>query len=194
MSGRSRRISISPLPSARRRANLVYARDGSLLAVPFDASTLELTGAPVTVLEGVMTSPIYGNAEFCISANTSLLYAPGAAWGSDYRVVRVDREGRSEPLIETPRAYSHFRLSPDRRTLALAIEGASIGSWLHDLDRGVQTRFSTGYNNSSPVWAPDGDRLAFARQDRAGGGLHRKPVDGSGDAELLFTGELIPFP
>ena len=174
--------------------HLVYARDGSLLAVPFDASSLELTGAPVTVLEGVMTSPIYGHAEFRISANGSLLYAPGGAWGSDYRVVLVDREGRSEPLIETPRAYSHFRLSPDRRTLALAIEGASIGLWLHDLDRGAQTRFLTGYNNHRPVWAPDGDRLAFMRQGGPESALHWKPVDGSGDAELLLAVEAVAFP
>ena len=78
--------------------------------------------------------------------------------------------------------------------MALAIEGASIGLWLHDLDRGVQTRFSTGYNNSNPVWAPDGDRLAFMSQVTTGVALHWKPVDGSGDGELLLTSESAPVP
>ena len=33
--------------------HIVYARSASLLAVPFDVTTLKVTGAPVTVLESV---------------------------------------------------------------------------------------------------------------------------------------------
>ena len=47
--------------------HLVYARAGDLLAVPFDATALEVTGAPVRVLEGVAGYPTIGYSEFSLS-------------------------------------------------------------------------------------------------------------------------------
>ena len=112
-------------PRYSTTGHLVYARAGSLLAVAFDADSLEVQGVPVTVLEGVATSPNTGQAEFGLSRDGTLIYAPGDSWGDDHRVVWVDRDGDVEPLIETPRAFMTAGLSPDGRMLALEIDGAS---------------------------------------------------------------------
>jgi hypothetical protein len=61
--------------------HLVYAaEDGSLRAVPFDVESLEVTGNPVPMLEGVATSGT-GAASFDIADNGRLIYAPGTASG-----------------------------------------------------------------------------------------------------------------
>ena len=48
--------------------HLVYARTGGLLAVPFDLKRLEVTGPPVSILEGVSMNPASGAAEFSLSS------------------------------------------------------------------------------------------------------------------------------
>ncbi|HLE70286.1 MAG TPA: protein kinase, partial [Vicinamibacteria bacterium] len=89
--------------------HLVFAWRGALHAVTFDLENLEVTGQPVRVLEDVMTSPVGGAAEFALAENGSLVYAPGLSRTDDRRVVWVDRDGRVEPLIETPRLFTALR-------------------------------------------------------------------------------------
>ena len=38
-------------------------------------------------------APHHGHAEFDISSNGTLAYAPGGPWGNDWRVVSVNRDG-----------------------------------------------------------------------------------------------------
>ena len=79
--------------------HLVYAtEDGSVRAVPFDAASLEVTGNPVPLVQGVVVKGS-GAADFSISDNGRLVYASGA--GPDGRqvataLVWVDREGVEE--------------------------------------------------------------------------------------------------
>jgi dipeptidyl aminopeptidase/acylaminoacyl peptidase len=173
--------------------HLIYARAGSLLAAPFDLEELRVKGAPVPVLEEVATSPIYGQAEFGISGNGSLVYAPGDSWGDDHRVLWVDREGRWEPLIEDPRAFLTLQLSPDGHFLVVSIDGAQGSMWMYDLARSTLTRLTLD-SDFHPIWTPRGDRVTFM-SDRAGSwNLYWQPADGSGQAERLTTSEYTQFP
>src|SRR5262249_16343381 len=64
--------------------HLVYVLGATLLAVPFNARNLEINGAPVPVLEGVMrgtTPDSSGYANFAISESGSLVYVPGTTSG-----------------------------------------------------------------------------------------------------------------
>ena len=172
--------------------HLIYARAGSLLAVPFDVDALQVKGTPVPVLQGVTTSPLLGNAPFGVSRDGSLLYAPGNPWGADRRVISVDREGRSQPLIETARGFYGLRLSPDGSSLALAIDDANISLWVYDIARSTMTRLASGFDNQWPVWAPDGNRVVFWSNRVTSRGLFLMPADGSGEAEQLTTGRYNP--
>ncbi|PYV40297.1 MAG: hypothetical protein DMG09_07115, partial [Acidobacteria bacterium] len=51
--------------------HLVYGHAGGLLAVPFDLKRLEVTGPPVSILEGVSTSSLTGAAQFSFSGDGS---------------------------------------------------------------------------------------------------------------------------
>ena len=172
----------------------MYARDASLLAVPFDLNALEVTGTPVPVLEGVATFPSTGAALFAISSNGSLLYAPGGPLGSDRRVLLVDREGGSQPLIETPRMYGELTLSPDGSSLAMNIDGANMNLWVYDISRGTLTRLTSRFDNSSPVWAPEGDRLAHASGRDLPHHLYLIGLGGSGESEWLTTSDYRQSP
>ena len=141
--------------------HLVYARDGSIYAVPFDLKALEVKGVPVLLVQGVATAPHQGAAEFDVSREGTLVYAPGDAWGADDRVVWVDRKGRSQPLIEAPGAYNQPRISPDGGSLALSVNEANVNVWLYDIARGTLGRLTFGFNNENAIWTPDGDRVTF---------------------------------
>jgi eukaryotic-like serine/threonine-protein kinase len=75
---------------------LVYARPGGLLAVPFDLRRLEVTGPPVSILEGVSTKPITGAAEISLSGDGSLAYVPGGPRAGERTLLWVDARRRRE--------------------------------------------------------------------------------------------------
>jgi len=171
--------------------HLVYARAGSLVAVPFDVDKLEVTGNPIVVIDGVSMSPIGGNAEFSLSRDGALLYAPGGMEGIDRQVVWVDRQGRAEPFIETPRAFSDVRFSPDGRFLAISIAAGNDSVWVHDIARGILTRLAQGSDNIYPVWMPGGERMTFTSNRNGPYNLFSQPADGSEPAEPLATSDSV---
>jgi serine/threonine-protein kinase len=78
--------------------HLVYARAGELLAVPFDLNRLEVTGPPVSVVEGVSTSANLGVAQFNFSRDGSFAYVPGGASAGERTLLWVERKGAPQPL------------------------------------------------------------------------------------------------
>jgi hypothetical protein len=50
---------------------------GAILAAPFDLQRLEVTASAVPVLAGVMSEPSSGGAQFALSENGTLAFAPG---------------------------------------------------------------------------------------------------------------------
>ena len=86
--------------------HLVYARAGGLLAVPFDLKRLEVTGEPVSILEGVSMSP-FGAAQFSFSGDGSLVYVSGGLGIGERTLLWVDRKGAAQP-IPAPPPWVHF--------------------------------------------------------------------------------------
>jgi len=169
--------------------HLVYAHHGSLHAVAFDLARLQVTGEPVKVLDGVFMSVTTGQAEFDISLDGTLVYAPGPSEGGDRRLVWVDRTGKPDPLPLPPRGYLHPRLSPDEQHLAVEVEGASHDLYTYEFARGLLTKLTFDGVSHWPLWMPKGDQLTF-RSSRFGPfTMWRMPVDRSGPDERLATGE-----
>ncbi len=65
------------------------------MAVPFDPQRLEVTGAAVPVVEGVLQSPFIGAAQYSFSATGSLVYVSGGIESAQSRPVWVSRDGQS---------------------------------------------------------------------------------------------------
>ena len=172
--------------------HIVYAVAGTLRAVAFDLSRLEVIGNPVPVLENVTTKASSGAANFSLSQNGSLLYVSGtgAGSGAPRSLVWVDREGREEPLATPPLPYRSPSVSPDGTRVAVdVISPEDDNIWIHDLSRGTETILTTDpADDRNPLWTPDGEWVVFASTREGQMGLFQKRADAPGDAEHLMTG------
>jgi serine/threonine-protein kinase len=169
--------------------HIVYAIEGSLRAVAFDPETLQVRGKPVTAADGVATT-LNGSGNFAVSGNGALVYVAGRAGGSARRLTWVDRAGKEEPLAAPERAYAYARLSPDGTRIALDVRDRQNDIWVWDVVRQTLTRltFDPGLNRS-PVWTPDGQRIAYSVASDDGEAVFWKTADGSGAPEELQGGE-----
>ncbi len=174
--------------------HIVYARAGSLMAVPFDLKRLELTGSPVRILEGVITSDAYGAAQFNFSPTGSLIYVTGSPEFYYKKLVWVDRKGGIQSLPVNPRIFERVRCSPDGKRLAIHIAGGNEDIWIYEMQRGTLTRLTAGGDNETPIWTPESNRVTYVRSVGGTSSLFWRPADGSGTAEVLLTSEHKVWP
>jgi serine/threonine protein kinase/Tol biopolymer transport system component len=165
--------------------HLVYGRNGNLLAVPFDANRLRVTGQPFTVLEGVSMSRNTGVVNFDISASADLVYVPGKADGGARTLFWVDRNGKSEKLPLPPRSYLHPRISADGSQLAVEIEGSNHDIYLYGFGSGVLTKITTDGVSHWPVWSPDGKNIGYRSGPMGAFKLFQVPADRSHDPQQV---------
>ncbi len=180
-------------PRYSQSGHIVYNRGGTLYAAAFDMERLEVTGSPLPVVPEVMSVPAGGATEFALAQNGTLGYAPGRSRMADRKLVRIDRRGRVEPFLETPRAFRSFRLSPDGHHVAAHITGGIGSIWLFDVARGAATRWTTEWDNAVPIWDPTGRQIIFTSARQSAFDLYRQPVDG-GAAERIVASEFAKVP
>jgi Tol biopolymer transport system component len=176
--------------------HVVYMHEGTLFAVPFDLKRLEATGPPAPVLEGVVTAPVFGGAQFSFSDTGNLLYVGGRGVNLNVSIYWMDREGKFTPLRETPAFYSNPAFSPDGKRLAVDIVDAKRRDiWVYEWERDALTRLTfTGEENRYPVWTPDGQRIVYCSQEKDTSNLWWIRADGAGDAQRLAEskGQQLP--
>src|SRR6266852_5952284 len=169
--------------------HLLYARDGEIFAVRFDANRLKTMGQPFRVLEGVLMSRNSGVANYDVSAGGDLVYIPGGVDRGDRTLVWVDRQGNAEPLKLVPRPYLHPRISPDMRQLAIEIEGPNHNFYIYDFARDVLSQMTTDGVSHWPVWSPDGAQLVYRSGTMGAFKMWQIPADRSRpSAQLPGTG------
>ena len=207
LDGGERRVLVPGGTDARYvdTGHIVYMKDGTLMAVPFDIRSQQVTGPSVALIEGVMQainmpndSDDTGAGQFTISPSGTLLYAVGGVNPlSESALVWVDRNGASQPLtVAPPAAYFSPRLSPDGHKLAVAVRGGTTNRntdiWVYDVMRGVPQRL-TFDGGGMPAWSPDGRRLVYSNGASGANNLYAIGVDG-GKPERLTTSEEQQFP
>jgi Tol biopolymer transport system component len=162
--------------------HLIFLRAGALMAVPFDVQRLETMGTPVEVLTGVRQS-FWG--AFSCSRHGSCVYIPGGSPG-ERRVTLVDRTGTPRPLPLLPNSYTQPRFSPSRDKLSLWISGARCHVDIYDIVGGRTTRLTSENDNHSPVWAPDGQRIAYISSQPGARGYRLVARPATGGVEEKF--------
>ena len=152
-------------PRFATTGHLIFWRDGSLWAVPFDPDRLEVQGDPVPVVEGVsLVLPVLAYASYALASNGTLVYLPGDTTVTTSTLGWINREGvMTTPLVEGLGLTSP-RLSPAGTRVALRklSETGDEDLWIRDLARGSETKLTeTGGPNRTPVWTPDGAMVTF---------------------------------
>ena len=169
--------------------HLVYARGDSLYAVRFDLGTLQVSGDPVRVLEGVGHGDA-GAAEYSFSREGQLIYRPAgslAGYGGALRL--IDRSGRDvsfQDPVPSGRGIRQPRLSGTGDQLAGTIDWEL---WSFDLVRGSSTRLTSGTRAADALWSPDGRLLAFAEERKSPWNPYLRRVDGSQPEEILMKND-----
>ena len=165
--------------------HLVYAIEDALFAVPFDVGSLEVSGGPVSIIDGVQRSvQLLGgiSANYGFSDRGTLVYVGGSAPGLGRSLIWVDRLGNEERIEAEPRTYLYPRISPDGGRVALDLRDEENDIWIWDFVRGTLTRFTFGPESDTyPVWTADGERVAF----ESGGVFVWKSSDNTGSLEQL---------
>jgi Tol biopolymer transport system component len=171
---------------------LLYVREQTLVAHPFDADALALTGEPIPIGEGLGVDSV-GLASFSISRTGVLAYRAGEATGR--QLIWVDRTGKETPALEAPGQYGDAWFSPDGKRLAFDIESAEGGDiWIRDLARGVTSRFTfDAPQELAPVWSPDGRRIAYSVRTTTAN-LWVKDAAGTREAEKLLESKEEKYP
>ena len=166
---------------------VLATRSGTLLAVPFDPSRLEITGAPLPVADGVVVGP-GGGARMGMSRDGAFAYVTGPVPLRD--LVMVDRSGSARVLPAEPQAYISPRLSPDGRRIAVEVDEPDLVSsdvWVYDMALHTRTRLTFDQSAHRPIWTPDGRRIVYSRGQFSQGDLYWIPADGTGPAESLLV-------
>jgi eukaryotic-like serine/threonine-protein kinase len=178
----------------RTSANAQYAAPGYLLfmqgrrilAQPFDAEKLALSGEPVPVSESVPFASNNSFVDFSVLGDRLLCYP--ASGNANVQLTWVDRQGLQLSTVGPPGEYRHPSLSPNKEQVLLAridpqVEQPDI--WQFDLRRETLTRLTSSSSGARvPIWAPDGNSVAYLRPD----GFRR--LTGGGKEESLLEVKL----
>jgi len=186
-----------PREATRGLGFLLFLREGTLMAQPFDAAKLVLKGEPVPIAEQVGATT-YGFGRFSASLNGGLAYWAGGAGGGNSRLTWFDRNGKSLGSIGQPGNYNTLALSPDgSRVAAEKADGAGTNLWLIESTVGGKSdRFTFDpAQDTSPVWSPDGSQIIFA-SNRAGSvfNLFKKPSNLAGNETQVFESGEAKYP
>lgn len=166
---------------------LLYDKDGALMAQRFDSRRLKLSGEPVTVAEQLRSYAHY--AFFSASTNNVLVYRTGGG-GESLQLTWFDKHGRILGTAGTPGDYSYPALSPDEKRAVVSRPDPQTGRlalWLIDFSRGTSTRFTFGsFGADYPIWSPDANRIIFTSNIGGTYDVYQKPASGATDEEPVL--------
>jgi Tol biopolymer transport system component len=175
----------------------MFLRETTLMAQPFDAQRLELTGDAFPIAEQIQTqgAPLAG--VFSASENGVLAYLTGTG-AAGTRLVWLDRTGKQLGIPGDPAAYADLELSPDGKRVSVSLPDQASRArdiWVYDVARSLKTRLTfDAADELAAIWSPDGSRLVFNSRRKGNLDLYQKASSGAGSEELLLEDSLNKTP
>jgi eukaryotic-like serine/threonine-protein kinase len=171
--------------------HILFLRQNTLMAQPFDARSLELTGEAFPVADPVREEETTIRSYFSVSRSGLLAYLEGSG-EAERELVWLDRSGKRIGVVPGQDSYLTPRISPDGKKVAYTTGGHGFDIWSYDLARGLKTPLTfgsgSGQSNLFPVWSPDGQHIAYTSVRGGKFGLYQKAADGSGSEDVLLEG------
>jgi eukaryotic-like serine/threonine-protein kinase len=175
--------------------NLLFFRDGSLMAQEFDADRLELRGDLTPIAQVLWEGGNWGMIASA-SENGVLIFQSGGELKNP--VLWLDHTGRSLGPSPISGQLQDLRLSLDRTQVATVDTEGRPTPDVHvcDLKTGAQRQLTFGERVLFVVWSPDGTRVAYsannAETDKTD--LYLKRSDGASERELLLSSGYVDHP
>ncbi len=180
---------------------LLYSRDGSIVARPFDLTRLEFTGVASPIAYdreyvsrfgppvfstnrrgypgmGGVTASLFGAATFSASDTGRLSYSLFEPY--QYQFAWFDRGGNALGNVGEPGTFSTFDLSADGKRVVVARGKTDrVNLWLLDLERVAftQVTFSDALE-FDPRWGPDGRSIAWTSTKDGVRRIMQRTLDG----------------
>jgi eukaryotic-like serine/threonine-protein kinase len=171
---------------------IVYAQGGNLMAVPFDVSSLQVTGSGPLPLN-VQINELGEGAAYAVSDAGVFCYLSGDQQ-FERRLAWVDRKGNVEALPAPLKGYENASISPDGKFAAVQTNGPMFSIWIYDFSRTTLTPFTSKGSSQAAAWTPDGKHIAY-RGTRSGfRNVYWKASDGTGEEERLTTADTVQTP
>jgi len=171
---------------------LLFMRERTLMAQPFDVGKIQMSGRPLPLAEQVDYSQMVGTqGQFSASQNGILVYASNA--GGTQQLTWFDRSGKSIGTVGSPGEMHGPVIAPDGKAVVvdrLDLQTGSYKLWLHDLTRGTASRLSSDSQagDRHPVWSPLGDRIAFSSNRDGSYKLYQKAMGSAAEETAIDTG------
>ena len=164
---------------------IVFVREGSLLAQPFDAGGGRLTGEPISIAEPVSYFLSTGRASFAASRSGTLVYQ---SHDDVSRLTWFDLAGRALESIGPPGNYLNLEIAREGRRVFYDRTRAGIGTfdiWSLDLDRGVETPITTETETEVfPMDLPGGKSIVYSANRGGAPELFRRSLESGAEERL----------
>jgi serine/threonine-protein kinase len=189
-SGEAARLTAGMSPASDRSDRLTYVTlEGTLMVQSFDPGTLTLEGSPRPIAEGISIG-MGGFAPYSVARDGSVAYLAPSERGT--RLLLVDRQGASRAVF-SPGIGSSIgapRFSPTGDRIAFARDG---DIWIYSLAQDAARRLSFEDGQAGdPAWSSDGRFVAYSVDgagDESPASVYLRAADGTGEAEVIVTGE-----
>ena len=173
---------------------LLFIQDGDVYAQGFNPSILEVQGKPEPFLRHVGAVETLSQAPLSVSTTGLLVYQTVSP--STRQLVWMDHEGKQTGLLGEPGEWGLPRIAPDGRRVVcgkMAPDGHQGELWLFEGDRMSRLISIPGADARSPVWSPDGTRVAFTSNPGTLYDIYLKTMNAPGPAEPLFHSEYTKY-
>jgi serine/threonine protein kinase len=167
---------------------LLFYRNKTLFAQPFDLKRFALTGEATVILPDVQFLPQVKRAVFAVS-DQGLLLAQSGSEAALSQLTWFDRKGNTLGAVGKPEVYGNVFVSPNGKSVAIDktdMSSLNIDVWTYELQSASAKRltFDPGID-SVPVWSPDAARLVFSSNRQTYFGLYLKNSDGATDEKAI---------
>ena len=166
---------------------LLFLRQGTLVAQHVDLTRGALTGDPLSIADDVAFDASTMGGAFSVSSATSIAYRTSNT--APRQFTWFDRQGKAVGAIGQPDANDLLQpmLSTDgQRVVATRTLTGNTDLWQFDATRPIRLTFDPT-RETSPVWFPDGSRIAFSKGSQGPLSLYLKSSSGAGQEELLLA-------
>jgi len=171
---------------------MLYGTNSTLLARRFDLSTFRVDQTPTILAQEVMFNTSSARSAFSASDRVLVYRQVGLT-----ELKWFDRNGTALQSVGPPAHYVDPALSPNQRQVAVARVDADVGAShivLLDVTTGTATPLTSGGSSwdRSPIWSPDGDRVAFASQKSKFFEMYEKSASDAASTERPLSRQGMP--